>query len=73
MEAVRDALAGLATPTVALKVVYAGLGPITEADVNLAKATGAALVAFSLRPPSDDIATAIKEEKIPVSRQLCSA
>lgn len=69
MEAVRDALQSLSTPQVALKIVFMGLGPVTEADVNLAKATGASLVCFSLRPPSEEALAEIKNSGIQVTRR----
>ena len=48
VEAVRDMLAGLETEVVGVKVVHAGVGAVTPADINLAQATGAAIVAFNL-------------------------
>jgi translation initiation factor IF-2 len=49
-EAVREALGKLTTTKVELIVVQAGVGAITESDINLAKASGALVVGFHVRP-----------------------
>ncbi|HSA22735.1 MAG TPA: translation initiation factor IF-2, partial [Myxococcota bacterium] len=49
-EAVRQALEKMASPKVGIKVIHAGVGAISETDVNLAKASGAVLVGFNIRP-----------------------
>jgi translation initiation factor IF-2 len=49
-EALRDALTNLATEQVRVNVIQAGVGGITESDVNLAKAGGAIIVGFHVRP-----------------------
>lgn len=48
-EAVRDALQKLSTEKVTVNVISAGVGGITETDVNLAKAAGAVLMGFNVR------------------------
>ena len=50
VEALRDALLKLSTDTVKVNVVLAGVGAVTETDVMLAKASGAIVVAFHVRP-----------------------
>jgi len=48
-EALRDALAKLATSEIQVKVIGSGVGGITESDVNLAAASGATIVGFNVR------------------------
>lgn len=48
-EALRDALAKLATSEVQVKVIGSSVGGITESDVNLAAASGAAIIGFNVR------------------------
>ncbi len=48
-EAVKQALVNLSTPKVAVNVIQAGVGGITETDVQLAKASGAIIVGFHVR------------------------
>ena len=49
-EALEHALTGLSTEKVKLEVVRAGVGGVTESDVNLAKAGDALIVGFRVRP-----------------------
>ncbi len=49
-EAVREALIKLTTPKVKVNVIQYGVGGITESDVNLAKAGGAIIIGFHVRP-----------------------
>jgi translation initiation factor IF-2 len=48
-EALAHALTGLATEEVKVSVVHAGVGGITESDVNLALASGAVIIGFNSR------------------------
>ncbi|HEY3356281.1 MAG TPA: translation initiation factor IF-2 [Polyangia bacterium] len=50
VEAVRDALSNLSGEQVKVNVISAGVGGITETDVNLAKAGGAIIIGFHVRP-----------------------
>jgi translation initiation factor IF-2 len=50
VEALRDALQKLATDEVKVKVILAGVGAVTESDVMLAKASGAIVIGFHVRP-----------------------
>jgi translation initiation factor IF-2 len=50
VEALRDALLKLSTDTVKVDVILTGVGAVTETDVMLAKASGAIVVAFHVRP-----------------------
>ena len=49
-EALKSSLQGLATESVKVDVISAGVGGITESDVNLAKAGNAIIVGFHVRP-----------------------
>jgi translation initiation factor IF-2 len=49
LEAIRGALAKVPQDEVAINVVHAGVGDITESDINLAAASGAVVVGFSNR------------------------
>jgi translation initiation factor IF-2 len=50
VEAVADALAKLSTDRVKLAIIHAGVGAITEGDINLAIAAKAILIGFNVRP-----------------------
>ncbi len=60
-EALADALAQLSTPEVKVEVVHRGVGAITDGDVLLAKASGAIIVGFHVRPDSNARASAERE------------
>jgi len=48
--ALKDALTKLSTEEVRVNVIQVGVGGITETDVNLAKAGGAVIIGFHVRP-----------------------
>ncbi|WP_006787487.1 translation initiation factor IF-2 [Thiorhodospira sibirica] len=48
-EALRDSLEKLSTDEVKVKIIAAGVGGITESDVNLAKASTAIIIGFNVR------------------------
>jgi translation initiation factor IF-2 len=50
VEAVADALSKLSTEKVKLSVIHAGVGAITEGDINLAIAAKAIVIGFNVRP-----------------------
>jgi len=50
VEAVTDALQKLSTEKVKVTIVHSAVGAITEGDVNLAAASGAIIIGFSVRP-----------------------
>jgi translation initiation factor IF-2 len=65
VEALRDSLKGLSTGEVAVNVVAAGVGGLTESDVTLAAASKARIIAFNVR--GDAAArTAIKDHGVDV-------
>ena len=61
-EALADALAQLSTGEVRVDVVHRGVGAITESDVLLAKASGAIVLGFHVRPDSNARAAAEREQ-----------
>ena len=64
-EALRDALVKLSYEEVTVKVISAGVGGITESDVNLAAASNAIVIGFNVR--ADGAArNAIKESGVEV-------
>ena len=60
-EALADALAQLTTAEVRVEVVHRGVGAITESDVLLAKAAGAIVLGFHVRPDANARTTAERE------------
>src|SRR4029077_7859269 len=60
-EALADALAQLSTAEVKVDVVHRGVGAITESGVVLARASGAIIVGFHVRPASNARAAADRE------------
>jgi translation initiation factor IF-2 len=65
VEAVADALAKLSTDRVRLSIIHAGVGAITEGDINLAIAAKAILIGFNVRPAGKSSALA-EENKIEI-------
>src|SRR5690348_17711916 len=50
VEAIVHALNRLSTDEIRVRVLHAGVGGITESDVTLAKASGAPIIGFNVRP-----------------------
>jgi translation initiation factor IF-2 len=65
VEAVADALTKISTEKVRLTVIHAGVGAITEGDVNLAIAAKAIVIGFNARPAGKSAALA-EENKIEI-------
>ena len=61
-EALADALAQLSTSEVQVDVVHRGVGAITESDMLLAKASGAIILGFHVRPDNNARAAAEREQ-----------
>jgi translation initiation factor IF-2 len=61
-EALADALAQLSTGEVRVDVVLRGVGAITESDVLLARASGAIIIGFHVRPDAGARAAAEREQ-----------
>ncbi|HEY0192394.1 MAG TPA: translation initiation factor IF-2 [Kofleriaceae bacterium] len=61
-EAIKASLTKLSTEKVRVNVIAAGVGGITESDVNLAKAGGAIIVGFHVRPAGKSAKHAEQED-----------
>ncbi len=61
-EALADALAQLSTDEVRVDVIHRGVGAISESDILLAKASGAMVLGFHVRPDSNARASAEREQ-----------
>ena len=64
-EALADAFAQLSTDEVKVEVVHRGVGAISKGDVLLAKAAGAVVVGFHVRPDKN-ARTAAEREKVDI-------
>ena len=60
-EALADALQQLSTAEVEVQVIHRGVGAITEGDILLAKASGAVIIGFHVRPDNNARAAAERE------------
>ncbi|CAN5572959.1 hypothetical protein BH09GEM1_BH09GEM1_31600 [soil metagenome] len=60
-EALADALSQLGTSEVKVDVVHRGVGAITESDILLARASGAIIIGFHVRPDNNARAAAERE------------
>ncbi len=60
-EALADALAALSTSEVAVEVLQRAVGAITEGDILLAKASGAIIIGFHVRPDNKARSAADRE------------
>src|SRR3979411_1968474 len=60
-EALADALVQLSGAEVKVEIVHRGVGAITESDILLAKASGAIIIGFHVRPDNNARATAERE------------
>jgi len=60
-EALADALGQLSTSEVRVEVIHRGVGAITESDIQLAKASGAIIIGFHVRPDNNARAAAERE------------
>lgn len=60
-EALADALAQLSNDEVSVDVIHRGVGAITESDILLARASGAIIVGFHVRPDNNARAAAERE------------
>ena len=60
-EALADALAQLSNAEVQVEVIHRGVGAVTESDILLARAAGAIIVGFHVRPDNNARAAAERE------------
>ncbi|KAB1202799.1 Translation initiation factor IF-2 [Morella rubra] len=66
VQAVTDALKTLNSPQVFVNVVHVGVGPISQSDVDLAKACGACIIGFNVKSPSSSISLAATQASIKI-------
>src|SRR5690606_14836876 len=62
VEAVRQALEKLSNDQVRVKCIHGGVGGISESDVMLASASNAIIIGFNVRPSSNAIELAEREQ-----------
>ncbi len=62
VEAISDALLKLSTDEVAVNIIHAGVGAITESDVMLASASDAVIIGFQVRPTAGARSAGEREE-----------
>jgi translation initiation factor IF-2 len=60
-EALADALQQLSTTEVQVEIIHRGVGAISESDIQLAKASGAIIIGFHVRPDNNARAAAERE------------
>jgi translation initiation factor IF-2 len=60
-EALADALQQLSTTEVQVEIIHRGVGAINESDIGLAKASGAIIIGFHVRPDNNARTTAERE------------
>lgn len=60
-EALADALGQLSNPEVEVEIVHRGVGAIAESDILLAKASGAIIIGFHVRPDNNARSAADRE------------
>src|SRR5208283_4276989 len=65
VEALKESLIGISAQEIKVKVIHTGVGGITESDVMLARASGAIVIGFNVRP-SPKAAQLAEQEKIDV-------
>ena len=60
-EALADALQQLSNTEVQVEIIHRGVGAISESDIQLAKASGAIIIGFHVRPDNNARSTAERE------------
>ncbi|KAK6138150.1 hypothetical protein DH2020_028086 [Rehmannia glutinosa] len=66
VQAVSDALKSLNSPQVFVKVIHAGVGPVSQSDVDMAQACGACIVGFNVRDLPSAISQSATQAKIKI-------
>ncbi|KAL2544289.1 Translation initiation factor 2 [Forsythia ovata] len=66
VQAVTDAVKNLNSSQVFVKVIHAGVGPLSQSDIDMAKACGACVVGFNVRDPPSSIAQAATQAKVKI-------
>ncbi len=65
LEAIREVIDRLSTDEIKVNIVHYGIGAVTETDVMLAKASGAIIIGFNVRPDAQ-ARKVIEREKVEV-------
>ncbi|GMH44329.1 hypothetical protein BSKO_12263 [Bryopsis sp. KO-2023] len=65
-EAVKDAISGLGGEVVGVSVLHAGVGPVSEADVMFAAATGSSVMAFNVKSSAAEVQHFASEQEVAV-------
>src|SRR3569832_2653748 len=60
-EALADALGQMSTDEVSVEVIHRGVGSVNEGDILLARASGAIIIGFHVRPDNNARAAAERE------------
>ncbi|KAI9366714.1 hypothetical protein DFJ73DRAFT_805270 [Zopfochytrium polystomum] len=68
LEAITDAISGLPSHEVQVKIVDSGVGAVTTSDIEMAEATGAILITFNLPVDKKTLAFA-KQHSVPLHPQ----
>ncbi|KAG8371138.1 hypothetical protein BUALT_Bualt13G0055600 [Buddleja alternifolia] len=66
VQAVSDALKSLDSPQVFVKVIHAGVGPVSQSDVDMAQACGACIVGFNVQDPPASVSRSASQAKIQI-------
>ncbi|KAK4441317.1 Translation initiation factor IF-2 [Sesamum alatum] len=66
VQAVSDALKSLNSPQVVVKVIHAGVGPVSQSDVDMAQACSACIVGFNVRDLPTAISLSAAQAKIQI-------
>ncbi|KAL7084795.1 hypothetical protein ACP275_14G243300 [Erythranthe tilingii] len=66
VQAVCDALKTLNSAQVVVKIIYAGVGPVTQSDVDMAQACDACVVGFNVRDPLGAVSQSASQAKIEI-------
>jgi translation initiation factor IF-2 len=65
VEALKEALLGITSQEIKLKIIHGGVGAITESDIMLASASRAIIIGFSVRP-TPKTAQLAEQEKVDI-------
>ena len=70
MPKVTDRIARVANVQVRVKVVYSGIGPVTQSDVQLAAAADASILAFNVRAAGPAVEAEAKQSAVTTCAQV---
>jgi translation initiation factor IF-2 len=65
VEALKEALSGIPSQEVKVKIIHSGVGAVTESDVMLASASKALIIGFNVRP-TPKAAQVAEQEKVDI-------